>query len=240
MARPLIAVSSGLEPLLTAFGEKDCTKVTAAYTDAIYNAGGQPVILPVVEDPPRELLTRMDGLFLTGGGDLDPATYGETPDPSVYGVRPDRDIFESALYREAMALGLPVLAVCRGMQLVNVLRGGTLLQHIEGHWQENPATRPSHGITVPAGSVLSEAVGPTGVAEVNSYHHQGLKDLGTALAVTALCGDVIEAVEATDADVVGVAWHPEHLAPGDQRQRAIFESFVKRASAQTDSAPTRS
>ncbi len=226
MARPLIAVSSGLEPLPTAFGEQDCTKLTAAYTDAVYRAGGQPVIFPVTDDPPTDLLVGMDGLFLTGGGDLDPVMYGEEPDPTVYGIRRDRDVFETALYREAMALGLPILAVCRGMQLINVLRGGTLLQDIPGHWQENPATIPSHPISVTAGSALAEAVGSADVAEVNSYHHQGLKEIGEGLYVTAVCGDVVEAVEAVDADVVCVAWHPEHLAAVDHRQSALFEFFV--------------
>jgi putative glutamine amidotransferase len=220
-----------MEPLPTAFGTIDCTKLTAGYTHAIYAAGGQPVILPVVEDPPPELLSRMDGLLLTGGGDLDPALYGEEPDETVYGVRRDRDAFETALYLEAVFLGLPVLALCRGLQLINVLHGGNLRQEIQGHWQENPAERPSHEITVTAGSALADAMGPAAVARVNSYHHQGLNDLGAGLRVTAACGDVIEAIEATDKDVVAVQWHPEHLRATDHQQHALFESFVKRAAA---------
>jgi putative glutamine amidotransferase len=233
MARPLIAVSAGMEPLPTAFGTIDCTKLTAEYTHAIYAAGGQPVILPVVENPQHELLSRMDGLLLTGGGDLDPALYGEEPDEAVYGVRRDRDAFETALYREAVSLGLPVLALCRGLQLVNVLHGGTLRQEIRGHWQENPAGQPSHEITVAAGSALADAMGQSAEVRVNSYHHQGLKDLGAGLRATAVCGDVIEAVEVTGADVVAVQWHPEHLCATDHQQRALFESFVKRAAAAT-------
>jgi putative glutamine amidotransferase len=240
MARPLIAVSTGTQQLATAFGEVPCTKLTRAYTDAVYAAGGQPVILPVTVEPPTELLSRMDGLLLTGGGDIDPALYGETPVPGVYGVEGDRDVFEAALYREAMALGLPILGLCRGMQLINVLRGGNLLQNIEGHWQENPATRPSHEVSVTPGTALADVVGPAGVAPVNSYHHQALRHIGTGLQVTAVCGDVVEAVEAVDADIVCVAWHPEHLAAVDPRQRALFESFVKRASVVSGSASTRS
>jgi putative glutamine amidotransferase len=131
--------------------------------------------VPVVEDPPAGLLTRMDGLMLTGGGDVDPALYGEVSDPSVYGVRRDRDAFKAVLYREAVALGLPILAICRGMQLINVLRGGTLLQQIKGgpgHWQQNPPTMHSHEISVTLGTSLADAMGQA-VARVNSYHHQG-------------------------------------------------------------------
>ena len=235
MARPLIAVSAGMEELPTAFGNLDCTKLTAAYTQAIYAAGGQPVILPVVEDPPAGLLARMDGLILTGGGDIDPAMYSEMSDPSVYGVRKDRDAFEAVLYGEAVALGLPILAICRGMQLINVLRGGTLLQQIRGdpgHWQQNPPTMHSHEITVTMGTNLADAMGQP-VAPVNSYHHQGLLDLGAGLEVTAVCGDVIEAVEATDADIVAVQWHPELIAVTNPQHHALFEFFVKRAAATT-------
>jgi putative glutamine amidotransferase len=231
MARPLIAVSAPREPLPTAFGTMDCTKLTAQYTDAIYEAGGQPVILPVAEEIPAQLMARMDGLLLTGGGDLDPALYGEEPDQSVYGVRKDRDAFETQLYREAMQIGLPILALCRGLQLVNVLRGGSLHQAIEGHWQTEPASVAVQEIDVAPDSKLAEAVGITEAVHVNSYHHQGIRALGLGLAVTAVCDGVIEAVEATDADIVAVQWHPEHLQAADRGQRALFEAFVKRAGA---------
>ncbi len=230
MARPLIAVSAAREVMPTAFGDIDCTKLTAAYTDAVYDAGGQPVILPVTDNPPPGLLDRMDGLVLSGGGDIDPLLYGETPDPTVYGVRRDRDSFEAALIRQADALRIPVLAICRGMQLINVLRGGTLLQQIPGHWQDNPAARPSHSIDVRTGSALSQAAGGAGAIEVNSYHHQALDALGRGLTVTATCGEVIEAVEDRDTDLVAVQWHPEHMIV-TAHQRALFEQFVTRAAA---------
>lgn len=230
MGRPLIAVSTGREVMATAFGEIDCTKLTAAYTDAVYDAGGQPVILPVVDNPPPGLLDRMDGLVLSGGGDIDPVLYGEVPDPSVYGIRRDRDSFEAALYRQASALRLPILAICRGMQLINVLRGGSLLQQVAGHWQENPASRPLHRIDVAPGTALSQAGANATEIDVNSYHHQALGVLGQGLSVTGTCGDVIEAVEDRDADVVAVQWHPEHMTT-TAHHRALFEQFVKRAAA---------
>ena len=232
MSRPLIAVSAAIEELETAFGLSDCTKLTTAYTDAVYAAGGLPVILPVVDRPPTGLLDRMDGLLLTGGGDIDPALYGEEPDPTAYGIRRDRDAFEIALYRQAMESRIPVLAICRGMQLVNVLRGGTLVQQISSdvaHWQENPPDRAAHKVDLAPDSSLAAAVHGT-VLAVNSYHHQGLCEIGADLRVIARCGDIVEAVEATDADLICVQWHPEQMAATDVHQRALFEAFVRRAS----------
>lgn len=239
MPRPLVAVSAPIEECSTAFGAQDCTKLTAAYTDAVYGAGGQPVILPVTVDPPEGLLERMDGLVLTGGGDLDPGLYGESPDASVYGVRRDRDAFEVALYHEAVQRQLPILAICRGMQLVNVLRGGRLMQNIEAdidHWQTTAATEPSHKVDVAPDSRLAAALGAA-VVGVNSYHHQGLRDLGEGLRVTASCGDVIEGVEATDADLVAVQWHPEQMAALNPQQAALFASFVQRAVSRRTTRP---
>lgn len=236
MSRPLIAVSAAIEDLPTAFGNQDCTKLTTAYTDAVYAAGGRPVLMPVVVDPPSGLLDGFDGLVLTGGGDLDPTLYGEDPDPTVYGVRPERDAFETALYREALDRDLPVLAICRGMQLVNVLRGGSLIQELEvdvEHWQKSPAAEASHKVDVLPDAELATTFGRSTVG-VNSYHHQGLKELGSGLRVTATCGAVIEAVEAVDARLVAVQWHPEQMAASDPLQAALFEALVTAASSPTN------
>lgn len=237
MGRPLIAVSGAIEQMPTPFGDQDCTKLASAYTDAVYAAGGQPVVMPVVSDPPGDLLARFDGLLLTGGGDLDPRLYGEQPDPTVYGVRPDRDAFEIALYRDAMKRRLPILAVCRGMQLVNVLRGGTLIQQIEDevdHWQTCPAKEASHKIDVLPEARLARIFGQTTVG-VNSYHHQGLLKLGEGLRVTANCGSIIEAVEDDAAPLIAVQWHPEQMAATDAQQHALFETLVAAASVSPDS-----
>lgn len=237
MGRPLIAVSAAIELLPTPFGEQDCTRLASAYTNAIYAAGGQPVIMPVVTDPPEDLLERFDGLMLSGGGDLDPRLYGEEPDATVYGVRTERDAFEIALYEDALRKGLPILAICRGMQLVNVLRGGSLIQQIEAdieHWQTAPAFEASHKIDVVPDARLTRVFEQATVG-VNSYHHQGLKDLGSGLRVTATCGAVIEAVEADDAPLVGVQWHPEQMSSTDPQQHALFAAFVALASASRNS-----
>jgi putative glutamine amidotransferase len=174
----------------------------------------------------------MDGLVLTGGGDIEPTLYGEHPDPSVYGVRPDRDGFEAALYRDAAERGLPILAICRGMQLVNVVRGGTLIQQLQNgqdHWQTVPASQATHDVLVAESSRLGAVLGRH--ARVNSYHHQALAILGQGLRVTAECGAVIEAVEADDADLVAVQWHPEQMAASDPQQQRLFDAFVQRAAS---------
>jgi putative glutamine amidotransferase len=232
--RPLIAVSAAIETLPTPFGTADFTKVAIAYTNALYAVGARPVVMPVVPDPPADLLAGFAGLVLTGGGDLDPALYGEDPDPSVRGVRRDRDTFETALYLDAVARGLPILAICRGMQLVNVLRGGTLTQHITGdsrHWQKRPPGEPGHAVVVSQGSALAQSVGAATEVHVNSLHHQCVRDLGDRLRITAMCLDVIEAMEATDGDIVGVQWHPEQMALTDTVQLSLFDRFVRRAVA---------
>lgn len=243
MGRPLIAVSAPIETAPTSFGEEqDCTKLTTAYTNAVYAAGGQPVVIPVVVDPPKNLLDRFDGLILTGGGDLDPTLYGEKPSPTVYGVRPERDAIEIALYQEAVARDLPVLAICRGMQLVNVLRGGSLIQQIKAdidHWQTARPADVSHKVEIVAEARLASIFSQSTVG-VNSYHHQGLKDLGRGLRVTATCGVIIEAVEADDARVVAVQWHPEQMAATDAQQAVLFQAFVAEASALLTATTRRS
>lgn len=229
MSRPTIVVSSVRERLPTGFGDLDCTRLISEYTDILYCVGAQPVILPVTDRPPSELLANTDALVLTGGGDINPALYDQDEDPSVYGIRSDRDTFEAALYHNAIALGLPIFAICRGMQLVNVLRGGTLVQHVEGHWQPADPAKPFHRVEIEAGSLLSAATGEAAEFAVNSYHHQSLGELGHGLKVTARCGEVVEAVESRDADLIAVQWHPELMASTDRLQRALFEDFVQRA-----------
>jgi putative glutamine amidotransferase len=231
MTRPLIALSASIALLPAPVGQVHYTKLATAYSDVIYAVGGRPVLLPVVADPAGDLLAGFDGLVLTGGGDLDPSLYGEEPDPRACGIRPERDAFEIALYREAVAHGLPILAICRGMQLVNVLRGGTLTQHItdeQRHWQDRPPAEPHHQIVVTPGSVLAEAVDGASELRVNSFHHQCIRELGKDLRITARCLEVVEAVEATDNDVVAVQWHPEQMAATDLIQRSLFDLFVRR------------
>jgi putative glutamine amidotransferase len=179
------------------------------------------------------VLDGMDGLLIPGGGDVDPARYGEEPHHRTRGVSKVRDTFEETLLHEAFQTHLPALCICHGMQILNVMLGGTLDQHLADtperieHDRDKPRAEPVHSIEVEEGTLLAEALGP-GESEINSHHHQGIAELAEGLRPTAWSGDgVLEAFEVADQPwVVAVQWHPEVMAPVDAGERRIFELFV--------------
>jgi len=208
----------------------------ADYCDRVHEAGADPVELN--HDGPAGGL---DALVLTGGIDLAPERYGETPHPTVKRTDPARDAFETELLERALARDLPVLAICRGHQLLNVAVGGRLLQHIEdgGHRADYHApAAPSrwHTVRLEPGSRIRDLHGADEI-EVNSRHHQAVlpETLAPGLVATAFSPDgLIEAVEsARHRWVLGVQWHPERLEaehPGFAgRCRPLFEAFVAEA-----------
>jgi putative glutamine amidotransferase len=206
-----------------------------AYTDAVQRAGGLPV---VVNDAPDTdaLIERVDALVLTGGADLDPATYGEAQHAETYGVDSTVDAFELELTRRAVAAGLPTLAICRGMQVLNVALGGTLYQHIpeepgvERHGRPGEADgRLEHPVDVETGSLLAEVMNTTNVI-ASCHHHQAVAKLGDGLRVTARAADgIVEGLEHDDAWLLGVQWHPEDTAERDRAQQRLFDALVARA-----------
>jgi putative glutamine amidotransferase len=189
-------------------------KRIAPYADALRSAGIDPVL--VTPDAPLDSLGGL-GLVLSGGSDVDPASYGAKADPSTEEPDVERDAMERKLLSEALELDLPVLAICRGMQFFNIAHaGGTLIQHIEGH------RIPLHDATIHEGSALAGIFG-AGKRGVNSRHHQVVGRLGEGLIVSARAADgVIEALERRDRRfAVAVQWHPEDL-PQD---RPLFQAF---------------
>jgi putative glutamine amidotransferase len=198
------------------------------YLRAIDRAGGMPVVLPPVGlDATDELISRLDGICLSGGPDLDPEAYGAPDRHAELGpTEPRLDTFELAIARAADARGLPILGVCRGAQALNVARGGTLHQHIPGHRQTEGGSTPTHEITVEprtrlAGLLRRRALG------VNSFHHQAVDLPGDGLRVVAHATDgTVEAIEDRSRRfVVGVQWHAEAMV--DVRAHlAIFERLV--------------
>jgi putative glutamine amidotransferase len=195
-------------------------------------AGGIPVLLPPLPDV-AGAVDRLDGLLLTGGGDIDPGRYGAEPHPRTVRVSVPRDAAELELLGAAMAAGLPVLGVCRGMQLVNVARGGTLRQHLPADAGHTPApgTFGSHPVRVAAGTRLAGILGANGSGvDVPTAHHQAIDRLGDGLVAAAWAEDgVIEAVEpgaAGDRFLLAVQWHPE--AGTDPR---LIEALVAAAAA---------
>src|SRR5512132_2852090 len=178
MARrsPLIGVSTSI----TVGANPERAYVNSAYLHAVQQAGGVPVLLPpqLSAASLEQLGAELQGLLLTGGGDVDPALFGEAPHATLYDVAPSRDTVESTAVRIALDRRLPILAVCRGLQGLNVALGGRLYQDVGTdpgteimHSQEAPRDQPTHKVMVEPGSQLAETLG-TDEVEVNSMHHQ--------------------------------------------------------------------
>ena len=228
--------------------DRPVEQVNQSYVDAVVRAGGIPFVLPVMDpDDADPALLAVDGLLLTGGGDVDPARYGAAPVPEVYGLDPGRDAFEIALVLAAVRAGLPVLGICRGAQVLNVALGGTLLQHIPAvtgrdHCLRDRAYEIVHGVAVTPGSVLEAVAGP-GEIPVNSLHHQAVDTLGAGLRAVAWAEDgIVEGVESDGLGrLLGVQWHPELLTgPGHARHEGLFAWLVSEAAGPTDTTTSTS
>ncbi len=210
------------------------------YITALEAAGAVPVVMPLALglDTLRSLYDRLDGLFVAGGGDLNPACYGKETHGKTDGIDSLRDEAELILTRWALEDGKPLFGVCRGVQTLNVAAGGTLLQDIRDQWPnairhqyfpEKPRDYVAHDISVVFGTRLSNILG--GAARVNSFHHQAVETVGKGFRVAAYAPDgVIEAIERQDGSfAVGVQWHPESLIDLDSGMYALFEAFIKQA-----------
>lgn len=243
MTKPLIGVTSTVwrdEDRLRGYG------IGLAYLHAVENAGGLPVMIApnLHDDTLRQVYDRLDGLLLIGGGDVDPALYGQTESPSaaLRSVDAARDSTEIALSRWALADNKPLLGVCRGVQVMNVALGGTLYRDLAteragvvNHDLENVGTfrLNGHAITVSDSSRLAVLLGSTALT-VNSFHHQAVQTLGAGLLATATASDgLIEAVEQPDKRFfVGVQWHPEVMFDDSPAMQRLFGGLIT-ASAQT-------
>jgi putative glutamine amidotransferase len=234
---PLIGITTSLG----ASGSPVRAYVNTAYIDAVQQAGGVPVLLPPgLGEPARDALwEHVGGLVLTGGGDIDPARFGEACHASVCDVSGARDALELDLTRRALEQGVPLLAICRGLQVLNVALGGTLYQDIPsdpgspiGHSQAEPRSQPTHTVKLEEGSRLAGIVGSLAL-EVNSLHHQALKRLGAGLRAVATAPDgIVEGIEFPHhAFAVGVQWHPEELVGHDAAARHLFAAIVSAARA---------
>ena len=230
---------------------KNHLRVPIPYATAVSLAGGMPKVLSTFDMPPHEelpadleVIEGLDpydesslegacGLVIPGGGDIDPELYGRPRHPRTHNVSQRRDRFELTLLGEALKRDMPVLAICHGMQLLNVHQGGTLNQHLLDdaskldHYRDRPIAEPAHGVSFTDGSLLSEIFGAVR-ADVNTHHHQGLDDVAPSLEQIGWAEDgVLEAVVSREHSwVVGVQWHPEAMAPVDEKELAIFRSFV--------------
>ncbi|MER5719190.1 gamma-glutamyl-gamma-aminobutyrate hydrolase family protein [Streptomyces sp. NPDC002132] len=211
MARPLIGVSTYLEPgARWGVWELEAALLPVGYPRLVQASGGLAAMLPP-DDPAHAAgaVARLDGLVIAGGPDVDPVHYGAERSPRCGPPAPRRDAWELALIHAALAAGTPLLGICRGMQLLNVAVGGTLVQHLDGHAEtvgvfgEHPV-KPVPG-TRYAALVPEETTVPT-------FHHQAVDRLGADLIPSAHAADgTVEAVELPPSRgwVLGVQWHPE-------------------------------
>ncbi|MFJ5731282.1 gamma-glutamyl-gamma-aminobutyrate hydrolase family protein [Streptomyces paradoxus] len=189
--------------------ELEAALLPVGYPRLVQRAGGLAAMLPP-DDPERaaDAVSRLDGLVIAGGPDVEPVRYGAEREERTGPPAPERDAWELALIDAALAAGVPLLGICRGMQLLNVALGGTLVQHIDGHAEVvgvfgGHAVKPVPG-SLYAGVVPEETFVPT-------YHHQAVDRLGEGLVPSAYAADgTVEAVELPSSDwVLGVQWHPE-------------------------------
>jgi putative glutamine amidotransferase len=208
------------------------------YLESVRRAGGDPRVLSM-DTPPT--LEGLDGVLFTGGGDVDPAHYGDTRHLKTNEPDSARDAFELALAKLALASDMPLLAVCRGLQVINVAAGGTLTQDIPaqvnqalGHHVETPPVAIAHEVWVAPGTVLArvmqEELVDGEVLQVNSRHHQAVDKTAEGFTISATAPDgVVEAIERPDARFcIGVQWHPENFWRTGEF-RSLFEEFVKAA-----------
>ena len=207
-----------------------------AYVAAVRRAGGVPVLLPPGATRPPRWLARLDGLVLTGGGDVDPSEFDQQAHSTVYGTSPDRDRSELALVHAVLSDDLPLLAICRGMQVLNVAMGGTLHQHVPDVFDTTVAHRDDptgpilHDVTVDGASHLSAVMGVDEVVAM-SWHHQAVDVLGKGLTSVATAPDGLVEALALDGSprCLIVQWHPELTAAVDPTQQALFDDVVAAA-----------
>ncbi|HNB53256.1 MAG TPA: gamma-glutamyl-gamma-aminobutyrate hydrolase family protein [Anaerolineales bacterium] len=213
--------------------------ITEAYVKAISRAGAVPILIPVglSDEDHSQILSILDGILFTGGGDIDPALYEGIPHATVHEIDAERDQMEIHLVREAVERRTPFLGICRGLQVVNVALGGSLYTHIQDQhpnalkhdfFPGRPRDYLAHPVKVDEGTTLANILGQP-IVQVNSLHHQGIHHLAADLTPTAFAPDgITEAVELPPHRHpfgLAVQWHPEWL-PNQAEMRAIFETFV--------------
>ena len=232
MTRPVIGVTLDSEQP-GGYSKYPWYALRTNYADALAAAGAVPIALPHLPALAADLLDRIDALVVTGGAfDIDPALYGAGARHATVTLKEGRTAAELALLRGALDRDMPVLGICGGEQLLAAALGGTLIQHIPdalpgalSHEQPNARHEPGHTVAIVPGTRLARIVGAA-TMQVNSSHHQAVRETGPAAMVNATAPDgVIEGIESPrHRFVLGVQWHPEFLIdPGDAR---IFAALV--------------
>ena len=231
--KPIIGLCSSYEK----DENNDRVFLNHAYLEAIRHFGGMPMVIPAEagEQEQAFLLSQCDGLVLTGGDDIDPTLYGEQILNDTVKPALERDVGEPRLLRMAEEKDMPILGICRGAQIMNVYFGGTLYQDIPAqistdvkHSMEKPYHRTCHDCLVTPGTPLAAWTGRE-VIQVNSHHHQAVKDVAPGLAAMGVCSDgVVEAIWKPDAKFIcAVQWHPEKIWDIEETSAEIFRAFIR-------------
>lgn len=245
--RPMIGITSGL--LLETEGPFKGhwrSYVNDAYIKSIHDGGGTAVILPVTEakDALVSAVSQLDGLLLSGGADVNPLLYGQQPEPLMEDLLIRRDAFERSVLQVAEACQIPVLGICRGLQMINVHYGGSLyqdlsrmdvkaLKHSQGHSPEVG----THSLSVDPESFIGPLYGSKTL--VNSFHHQGIKDLAPSFKACAWSEDgLIEAIESHGEPLIlGLQWHPEMMSEKDLQTQMLFKKWIEYTASWTLKKP---
>lgn len=243
MEKPIIGIAPQYDY------EKNRIFVVQNYLNSIKLAGGIPVILPLnIERRELETIVELlDGVLFPGGPDIDPFTFGEETHENCGLVLPERDLLEESLFHLAYKRQKPILGICRGIQVLNVFLGGSLYQDLSefkpyyhvnfdnlstatpiSHYQKSENHVLSHSILIEDNTLLSKITNQREI-RVNSFHHQGIKELAPSLIVSARSKDfLVEAIEHPDYKFfLGVQWHPEHLSSFDKHAYNLFHGFIE-------------
>ncbi|GAB3800171.1 gamma-glutamyl-gamma-aminobutyrate hydrolase family protein [Virgibacillus kimchii] len=230
--KPVIGLTASMEM------DQSVYSVTNRNVKAILRAGGMPVLLPyfLEEEDVEQIAGQIDGLYATGGYDIDPTLFGEEPHPDLGTIIPARDHSEIKLMKKLMGMKKPILGVCRGSQTLNIAAGGDMYQDIYAqmdqellqHRQKAPMEHMSHYVYVEKDSLLYQITGEEKF-KVNSYHHQANRNVPKGFQISGTSSDgVVEAVESRELPfVLGLQWHPEATATiNDQPSLKIYKAFI--------------
>ena len=229
--KPIIGITS-----ITAFDEGyHSQRVT--YSQAIWNAGGEVILLPSNPDKSNcaQIVNMLDGLLVPGGPDIDPELYRNAKIDKCGTFCRYEDEYDMELIKEAVKQNKPILAICRGMQVVNVLYGGTLYQDIPSQYETDiqhqrivKGVEIYHTATLDKDSRLAQILGAWKDVKVNSSHHQSVKELAEGFKITGKAPDgIAEAMENEDGSIICVQWHPERMQE-EEMYRKLFADFIER------------
>lgn len=239
MASPLIGITTGHSKNKYGLSQ---IHLIRTYVDAIINAGGVPIIIPPELDEEKSsiIYDKLDGILFSGGGDIAPEIFNGEPHSTIEGVDEERDRIELSLIQHAIEDKKAFFGICRGLQLLNVALGGTLYTHISDQFNDQiqhdtspdlPRNSLVHAIEIEKDNLLAQIIG-TNTIKVNSWHHQGVKDIPPQLKITARATDgLVEAMELPNHPFnITVQWHPEWM-PEDKAMQKLFKAFIKASKA---------